>query len=380
MSDGSTKAFLGILKKICDDGNEALVICPDNGGIYKYLSEKNPIAGVRVLQLPYTYNIYPFLKNPKDYLLFLPRLLKRKIKNHLAASKLSQICKEYQPDLIHSNTSVNDIGYLASKRNGVPHIWHIREKCSKDYLLVPRQKKMFYSPNNYKILITEFLRSYYDLENDETSTVIYDGPIETIGIPRLEDSRYFFYAGRINESKGVYDLLQAYSNYVREIGEGALMLKLAGKIDSGEEQRLFTIISELGLENKVELLGVQNNLSDYYSKATAVIVPSFYEGFGFILPEAMAAGAITVGRNTSGTKEQYDNGLNIIGKEIGFRFENSEDLAKILVEISNKTKKDFMTMIEDSQKVIKQLYTLEASSNNVLHFYNKILLKRGNIS
>ena len=44
------------------------------------------------------------------------------------------------------------------------------------------------------------------------------------------------------------------------------------------------------------------------SKALALFVPSSFEGFGFITVEAMFCGCLVIGRNTGGTKEQFDNG------------------------------------------------------------------------
>ena len=56
-----------------------------------------------------------------------------------------------------------------------------------------------------------------------------------------------------------------------------------------------------------------------------LIVPSKCEGFGLVTVEGMLNGSLVVGKDTGGTKEQFDNGKSFCGKEIGLRYNTEKD-------------------------------------------------------
>lgn len=380
MFGGATKSFITLLKDFCAiDNNEALVVCPDNQGLYEYISS-GKIPGAEAATLNYTYDILPFLYKPVDYVLFIPRLFKRFIKNRLAASKLAEIARQFQADIIHTNTSVNNVGYLAAKKLGIPHIWHVREYGKKDFnMIVPFQDKKFSSKNNFTIFITKDIAEYKRQKESIDNTVIYNGIIEDNSVRYSErDSGYFLYAGKITENKGVLDLISAYSHYVRNArvnGESPLPLYIAGGCDRDFRVKLDKRIIEERLGNNIKLLGERTDVADLMYKAKATVITSFQEGFGRVLPEAMANGSLTIGRNTGGTKEQFDNGLSLTGSEIGFRFTDTSELASILEAISRKEKSEFKEMILNSQRVVKELYSIKNYTGKIIKLYQRLSRK-----
>lgn len=66
----------------------------------------------------------------------------------------------------------------------------------------------------------------------------------------------------------------------------------------------------MNIASQVVFLGMRKDIYSLMKDAMALIVPSYWEGFGFITTEAMFNGCLVIGRNTSGTKEQFDNGLD----------------------------------------------------------------------
>lgn len=59
----------------------------------------------------------------------------------------------------------------------------------------------------------------------------------------------------------------------------------------------------------VKFLGRRDDVYELMAQSEMLIVPSIFEGFGFITAEGMANGCVVLGRNTAGTKEQFDVGL-----------------------------------------------------------------------
>lgn len=372
LTGGATKAFISILKKVCNGKNNVLVVCPDKDGIYEYLRSNKDFPNCEVVALPYMTASFPPLRKPIDYVLYIPRIFKRWIKNWGAATKLIARCRTFKPDIVHTNTSVNDIGFLVSRKFSVPHVWHIREYGDKRFGF-PFQKRMINASNNYNIAITKDLINYKGLKDNPRSVVIYDGPIKEIHTPEPDHDKYFFFAGRLTKSKGIYDLMDAYIEYTRQCNGKPFKLKLAGAVPEEDLIRLNNIIESNNLIDLVEILGPQDDLSELYRHAALVIMPSLVEGFGFVLPEAMSFGALTAGRNLGGMKIQYDLGLELTGKEIGLRFENTQQLTGLMLNVTAEPKSKYRDKIERAQHVVSQLYTTEISVNQVLDLYNRIL-------
>lgn len=53
------------------------------------------------------------------------------------AVRLSKEIKNLRIDLIHTNTSVVNLGALLTGITGFPHVWHIREFGKKDFDIYP---------------------------------------------------------------------------------------------------------------------------------------------------------------------------------------------------------------------------------------------------
>jgi glycosyltransferase involved in cell wall biosynthesis len=62
------------------------------------------------------------------------------------------------------------------------------------------------------------------------------------------------------------------------VGEGSL------------QQHYYRFAQRLRVADRVEMVGWQHSLTEYYSTADIVIVPSYYEGYGLAIVEALAAG------------------------------------------------------------------------------------------
>ena len=108
--------------------------------------------------------------------------------------------------------------------------------------------------------------------------------------------------------------------------------------------------------------------------ALALVVPSRFEGFGFITVEAMLNGCLVIGNNTAGTKEQFDIGKRQTGSEIGLRYDNAFELQVLM---NRALEEDFREMKENARRVVLQNYTIEKNAEDILCLYKKILLDNG---
>jgi len=130
-------------------------------------------------------------------------------------------------------------------------------------------------------------------------------------------------AGRLVPQKGQHLLIQAAEYLLKEgkdlevhiAGEGRLLADLQAQVRS------------LSLEKRVKFLGFVENMPDFYASLDIFALPSLWEGFGFALAEAMAAGRPIVAFDVSSIPEIVSQGqsgllsppgeLNPFAKNIG---------------------------------------------------------------
>lgn len=375
-SNGDTKAFLNLLNSIVAMGVCPFVITPNREGIYQVL-EKN--VNIRVKALNYRPCAYPRFRFAIDCLYFFPKLLARIIVNWKATRQLTAFLKENAIDIVHTNVGVVRIGYDAAQKAGIPHIYHIREYADRiGFNYFPTKQSFFRQLNgskSYSICITKAIQDYYHLsDKGKASRVIYDGVFsKQTALPAFSSKNYFLFAGRIQPSKGVEQLLKAYSLYTVN-QDNPLPLKIAGSnVDDAYYKQQLKFVEEHHLSEHVEFLGNRNDIQELMREARALIVSSPFEGFGFCMPEAMQQGCLVIGRNTSGTKEQLDNALNMTGQDIALRYESTEQLASLLAEVANRPASHYDNYIRKAFDVVNQLYTAETHVKNVYEFYADIL-------
>lgn len=377
-SGGDNKSLLTLLHGIRSKGANVFIVVPDNNGIYKQLI----LEGFIVSIINYRMDVYPNAKTINDLLLFVPRLLCRRLIEYMAEKKISQLCQKWDIDLIHSNVSVLSCGLFAAKKANIPHIAHIREYVDQDFGLHPYpNKKAFYKrlngPRRYTICITRGIQKYHHLTGNN-SIQIYNGILNSKKEKEsiiYSKEKYFLYVGRIEKAKGLMQLIEAYANFINQHTKG-YSLKIAGEIsDPNYAKRIKLFIESHNITNKIEFLGPRKDINTLMSNAQALIVPSVFEAFGRCLPEAMVNNCLTIGHNTGGTKEQYDNGLQECKKEIGLRYSTTSELSSCLSRVFLAQDYEFSEMKQRAKQVAEKLYSADSYVNQVFSFYKKILNK-----
>ncbi len=127
--------------------------------------------------------------------------------------------------------------------------------------------------------------------------------------------RFWLYAGRIAENKGLEFLLDAYA---RVAPADRRPLVLMGK-DWGQGPRLVAQARRLGIEGAITWLGYVPSRREYravFRRSEAVLLPSEYEAFGFVLMEAMAVEKPIVATRVGAVPEVLEEGR--IGELVPF--------------------------------------------------------------
>jgi glycosyltransferase involved in cell wall biosynthesis len=120
------------------------------------------------------------------------------------------------------------------------------------------------------------------------------------------------FVGRLAARKGVFDMLEIFRRGRKEVPEAQLVVLGSGPQERGLRRR----VSAQGLEDAVTITGSVPfpDLQAFYATAEAVLFPSFWEGQGLIVGEAMASGTVCIASDVGWVPEIIRDGEN------GFRF------------------------------------------------------------
>lgn len=155
----------------------------------------------------------------------------------------------------------------------------------------------------------------------------------------LDDAKTVFFAGTIMPRKGVAELVKAVDRVVNDHGIDDVRLVLAGETDLDDEymDQVQSLVAEGGLEEQVVFTGylTDDTLLPLYSASDVFVLPSFEEGFGMVVSEAMAAGTPAIGSDISGIDQQIADGEAGILVEAG----NVDELAAALTDLLRNPEK-----------------------------------------
>lgn len=373
---GGSVALLNMLKGVAQSEN-IVVAFPDKGVLVDKLTE----MGIECRLLPkYDLTVFPGLETFRQKIEFIPRFVRMLYKRKRGIKELNKLVREIKPDLIHTNVGPEDYGHFVGIKNNIPHVWHIREYQDKDFRMHPYPsmksfREKLKHPNNHLVSITKDIFNHFSMDSDK-DIVIYDGVFpEKKVIDSIVKEPYFLFTGSLKEAKGLDFLLVSYIDYIKQGGTYKLLVVGAGGPESYKAKCL-SIIQNAGIERNVDFLGFRDDVYSLMSHASAMIVPSRFEGFGFITAEAMYNNCLVVGRDTGGTKEQFDNGLHLYGKEIGLRFLSHQELTNHLLAIECNGVSYYSKMLDRAFRTVNKLYSNQVNLNKLLSFYKKILDNR----
>ena len=379
---GASIALLNIIKGLPATIEVGVMLPAQKGWLIDELKQCN----CRLFFSNYEIMVYPIAPirkygrwNPIGYLKFCKGLYKKFWKRKKARKDLKNIINEFRPDIVHCNCGPLTFSLKVCQKMDVAHVWHLREyiKMDMNMNMMPSFslfKKELKQQGNHCIAITKGIFDFFELQK-ERDEAIYDGVFDIPQQKKFIDyakENYILAAGRIEPAKGTLMLLEAFCKFYKN--HSHIKLLLAGGFSNPQYlEQCNTFVSENHLEESVLFLGERNDVYQLMQKARFLVVASPSEAFGFITAEAMLNSCLVIGRNTAGTKEQFDNGLQVIGEEIGLRFETTEELMNRMEYALNNPDTH---MREKAFEVVTHKYTIQSHIQHLMSFYNKLLDKK----
>lgn len=171
--------------------------------------------------------------------------------------------------------------------------------------------------------------------------------------------RNIVFVGIDFERKGGPLVVEAFRIVQRKIANAKLIIV-------GPEKK--EIQEKIGRNNKnIEILGNVNRkeLSDIFRNAALFCMPSEFEAYGLVFPEAMGFGIPCIGRNS------YEMKYFIQDNKNGYLLDsdNAEDLAQIICRALNN--KQMKYDVEQQEEEIRKTYSWNRVANEIWREVNK---------
>lgn len=240
-------------------------------------------------------------------------------------------------DIIHTNSSRSDVGFLLCSRFKIKHIVHLREFGDLDYNCYPLNpfwKTIYNKFSTQFVCVSNAIREYWikkGIESKKTCTVYNGINFEFVRISSEKDKYQstlrMVIVGGVMKSKGAYLIIEAMNKLPQMIKENVFLDIIGRYWDDEYKRSLDDIICKYGLSNKVNFLGERDDVLQIIADYQVGLMCSHSEGFGRVTAEYMFAGLGIIASNAGANPELLED-----GKEgLLFESENSAALAKAII-------------------------------------------------
>ncbi|MDA8215208.1 MAG: glycosyltransferase family 4 protein [Nitrospiraceae bacterium] len=247
------------------------------------------------------------------------------------------------------------------------------------HLALPITSKVTYSLLPHKVVtVSEYVRQYLINEGISSEKVIaiptgidisrFD-PNKPDGNLRQElglksDVPIVGTIAILRKKKGHHILLEAIPLILKKIPDAVFVF--AG--DGPQKENIITKIEQLGLADKVFLLGLRKDIPNILKSINVFVLPTLQEALGTSFIEAMSMEKPVIGTDVGGVGEVIRDGIN------GYLAEpnNPPALADAVIKILEDRERA-MAMGIEGRKIVEQNYTVEKMCEKMYALYSSLL-------
>jgi glycosyltransferase involved in cell wall biosynthesis len=122
------------------------------------------------------------------------------------------------------------------------------------------------------------------------------------------DDKVFCFVGRIVKEKGMEELVAAFCDLHKTYPNTKLMI--VGPVETGGEGIRREVFSQIDAHPAIIMTGFQKDIRPYLAVSSALMLPSYREGFPNVVLQAGAMGLPCIVSDISGCNEIIKNGFN----------------------------------------------------------------------
>lgn len=236
----------------------------------------------------------------------------------LCVGGLASLLRRSGTDVVHSHEFTMAVyGTAATRLLGRPHVITLH---GGRYFEAKRRRRMslrWACQRSRPVTVSSAARAVYaeslGLAAESISVIPNGVPVRSGDGARVRDelrldpAEFLMVAvGNLYPVKGHEVLLRALGQLVSEAPDSSWRLAIVGRGE--EEPALTTLAADLGLDDRVHLLGYRADVADILAAADAFVMPSLSEGMPLALLEAMFAAKPVVASEVGGVPEVVRSG------------------------------------------------------------------------
>ena len=361
---GSTQSLLDLIRSVREQVNP-IVIVPQKGLAYDAFVKE----GVECYIYPFL-KLYEFKKNRLIDVIRHPwrwHVIKKLRFDYGCLWFVKKILNGRRIDIVHSNTSPNDVGGLLAKSLKAKHVWHVREFCDlhfnfEIYNGIPRLRNLINSADA-RIAISTAIAQHWQMPTQNTR-VINDA------CRKMNDACYvsnkekylLFSSYNLTEAKGTRTAIIAFAK--SGVAKQGYILKLMGNCSEDYKVSLQTTIIDYNLDDQVEFVPCQTDIKPYFAHASGYIMASECEGLGRVTAEAMFYGCPVIAHASGGTLDLVKDGIT------GYLFHSVDECAKLIKKVCTTNQE---RMIMQAQRFAIDNLSQEVYGPKIMEVYKSVL-------
>ena len=304
------------------------------------------------------------------------RLKTPRLFNPISYKMLFNILKIYKFDVVHSHQPRSDAMYYMSKYFiSFKSLWIVSIHGKYDTYLEGNTFLNFLRKLSMPFLIFIWKKSDHIIciSNEVESWLLgYSKNIKFtvinywIDLPSFKEFEKNIskvtigFMGRLNENKGIEDLLEVFS----ELNNTDLELLIGGV---GKKSYIEKIKIKYGLNNysNIKFLDYIDDKEDFFRKLHLFVFPSYSEGLGLVLLEAMSYSKLCLTRNVPPMNQ-------ILNEEIGFIFSNQIDFKnqlELAVEMIRNDHAEIDKKLLNQYNLLNEKYSKTALFEKIERIY-----------
>lgn len=279
--------------------------------------------------------------------------------------RLNEIIERYHIDCVWTpnplmvnvlfpNKEVN-CEFFATIHDLIPYVMPVKE-WSED-VTSEYNRRLEYLKNVHMICVSDATKRdvVARMGNDVSASVTLEAANNKLFYRKKEilntsDEISVVFTGGFDYRKNIYGAIEAFAAAKKNITDKNLIFYIVCKYAPHEKEQFEKKLKELEIHENVRLTGfiTDNQLAELYNRADVFFFPSFYEGFGLPLLEAMLGGAYILSADNSSLPEVCGNNA------LYCKADDVDDMAeKLTAAVRNSLDES----LEDKQK--RQEYALE---------------------
>lgn len=347
---------------------EPYILVPGGGIIEKKLSP----YGVKFLCYDFRISVVNEHTKYKSFRKFTRRIM-RYTEYYKILGEIEQQGLKF--DLVHTNTSITDIGLFLANKWNIPHIWHFREFVKEhypfEYIWSDKRITQKLLQSARVITISKSLEQKITNYSSNIKEVqIYDG----IDIRSGYEKSYFenniiqfCIIGMITRDKNQLDIVKACTKLIEQ-GHCNFTVTIVGPTEGDYYDEIVNYIHKNNLESYISFTGYIENVNSVLEHMDIGIMASKKEAFGRVTIEYMSNYMPVIGTRSGATPELIAP-LNLM-YEVG-DIEQLADRMKYCISHTNEIRN-----IGLQARKISESFNLEKNCEQIWNVYQEILKEK----